>query len=43
MFNSVEATDEDELYKSKLIEFTDLEAEELKKYFVQTNFNFTFS
>ena len=37
MFNSVEATDEDELYRSENINLRNLEDEELKKYFVPSN------
>ena len=38
MFNSVKATDDIELRKSKHIYLDDLEDEEFKKYFVPSNF-----
>jgi len=38
LFNSVEATDEDELRWSEGIRLGNLEDEELKKYFVPSNF-----
>ena len=38
MFNSVEATDDNKLYQSKQIILSSLEDEELKKYFVPSNF-----
>ena len=38
MFNSVEATDESELRRGKGIELRNLKDEELKKYFVPSNF-----
>ena len=38
MFNSIEATDEYEIFESKRIHLEDLKDEELKKYFVPSNF-----
>ena len=38
MFNSVEATDESELYRSKNLFLESLKDEELKKYFVPSKF-----
>ena len=37
MFNSVEGTDQQELYRSERIFLEDLKDEELKKYFVPSN------
>ena len=38
MFNSVEATDDIDLYEYQNIDLRNLEDEELKKYFVPSNF-----